>query len=208
MQVTNPKDSIPQSQIWIEVLEKITDVWYDGFPEEEPKLNKKSYFLTIALLIHYHNYYQWIREEKVRKIDNALEAIARLKWEIDRSNVIRSELIGDLDKFCISKLGIIERNEFGNLMLNSETLGQMVDRCSIMILKIHFIKKCIKAPNLDGELRFNGQARLNILTKQIIYVSKCYDNFLMCLMDGNAYMYPYKQIKMYTSSDLISIKQD
>lgn len=196
------KKTIPNSKILIKLLEAKTSQWYDYSPNKEDAHDPNNKFRDFAISIHYCNFLQWDREGKVRSRDISPDTVASLKREIDISNMERHELVEKLDEFCVSQLNIVERNDWSELFLNSETIGQMVDRISILILKIFFTNCHSKKIELDSELRNICSLRVSELRLQLKYVSTCYDRFLAYLRNGTGYMLACKQFKMYEDKDL------
>jgi hypothetical protein len=194
---------IPQSNIMIDIFKRNINLWQEQFPDNEiENIITNDSLLDIALQIHFGNYYQWIREEKVRIENQSMEIISKVKKEIDFSNKRRNKLIGNYDQLCLQHLNIIERNEFSDYKLNSETPGQMVDRLSILLLKIFFMGKCANSSEFDNEVQCKASENIIALKTQFNYLLICYDKFVTNLIRGDAYMCPYKQIKLYSLDDL------
>jgi hypothetical protein len=195
-------DYIPQSKILINIFKLKINLWQEHFPDNEITNITNNSFLDIALQIHFGNYYQWIREAKVRIENQSIEIISKVKKEIDFSNERRNELIGNYDHLCLQHLKIIEKEEFSDYFLNSETPGQMVDRLSILLLKIFFMKKCATSSEVNNDIKCKATENIIALEKQFNYLSICYDKFVNNLISCDAYMCPYKQIKLYSLEDL------
>lgn len=195
-------EAIPNSKVLIKLLEAKTSQWYDHFPDKEGTTDSNNKFQNLAICIHYCNFFQWDREGKIRSSDISPETIRTLKREIDMSNMERNELAEKLDEFCVSQLKLVERNDWSELFINSETLGQMVDRISILILKIFFMECYFKRSDLDSDMRKICFYRVNKLRLQLEYLSTCYDRFISHLRNGTGYMFAYKQFKFYKDEDL------
>jgi len=195
-------NTIPDAQSLIELLEARTGQWHDCSLDEATTGDTGNRFYDLAVSIHRRNFFQWDREEKVRRRDISSDTVAELKREIDDSNMQRARLVEGLDELCVSQLNLVERDDWSNLFLNSETLGQLVDKISILILKIFFTEKQSKRSDLDSKLREICSQRVDKLKIQLKYVAACYDRFLSHLSDGSGYMLAYKQFKMYEDRDL------
>ena len=120
--------------------------------------------------------------------------IARLKKEIDASNSKRSALIEEIDAHFVSKLGMTPTDDWSNLYINSQTLGEMIDKLSILCLKRFFIElKLEKAPSQSINIHFQNIQKIEQLLR---YTIACYDRFVQHLSEGKGYM-PYGQFKIY-----------
>lgn len=195
-------NAIPNSKDLIKLLEAKTSQWYDYFPDKAEITDPNKKFQNLAICIHYCNFFQWDREGKVRSSDISSETIRTLKREIDMSNMDRNELAEKLDDFCVSQLKLVERNDWSELFINSETLGQMVDRISILIIKRFFMESHFKRSNLDSAMRNICFYRVRRLKLQLEFLSTCYDRFISHLRNGTGYMLAYKQFKFYKDEDL------
>lgn len=196
-------DTISNPKTLIKLLEAKTSQWYDYFPNKEETYDPNNKFQDFAIRIHYCNFFQWDREKKVRSKEISPNTIARLKREIDNSNMERNKLIENLDVFCVSQLNIVEKDDWSDLFLNSETLGQLVDRISILILKIFFTECHTKRSDVDIKLRNICSQRVSELRLQLEYVSTCYNRFIFHLRNGTGYILAYKQFKFYEDRDLM-----
>jgi hypothetical protein len=193
---------IPNSKTLIKLFETKTSQWYDHFPDKVGSIGSNNNFQNLAIRIHDRNFFQWDREGKVRSNDISAETIKTLKREIDNSNMDRNKFTEKLDEFCVSQLKIIERNDWSKLYINSEAIGQMVDRISILILKIFFMECHLKRSDLDSKMKQICFYRVSRLRLQLEYLSTCYDRFISHLKDGTGYMLAYKQFKFYKNEDL------
>ncbi len=151
--------------------------------------------------LHACNLFQWQRESEIR--DPGLEAseVVQLKSDIDRSNKQRSRLIGRLDEVCAARLRLVATG-VPDGYINSETIGQLVDRLSILTLKIFFVRSRADQDDASYRLRASCEAHACQLEKQRLYVAACYDRFLQHLSRGSGSMLVSRQFKFYEDADL------
>src|SRR5258706_16328190 len=84
---------------------------------------------------HWHNCLLWEQEDLARRRDVPDSEIASNKRAIDANNQKRNDAIERIDEALLAFLEKTPRK--ANARQNSETAGAMVDRLSILALKIH-----------------------------------------------------------------------
>jgi hypothetical protein len=193
----------PSGSMIIDVFTEKTKEWISHFPEEESIILPDNLIAKIVNL-HYCNYYQWIREDKVHDKKCEDGVIAQLKKEIDVSNLERCCLIEKIDAFFVSKLEIARKDDWSNLYINSQTLGEIIDKLSVLCLKRQFAELMIRKKSEKFE-DINVQ-EIEKIEELIKYVSACYDRFLRHLEEGKGYM-PFGQFKLYSVSNSHQIKE-
>jgi len=177
----------------VAIFRKKTEEWYSCFPEES-NIDATCNLIGKIINLHYRNFYQWIKEEIAHKGECDEHTLAQLKREIDASNLRRSKLIDEIDVYFVSRLGITKHDDLSNLYINSQTLGEIIDKLSILSLKQFFIELELERIALQSRKEYVQRiARINELLK---YVAACFDRFLKFLKEGQAYL-PYGQFKTY-----------
>ena len=91
---------------------------------------------------HRYNSLLWQEEDKARRTDVDAAEIAASKRLIDQFNQKRNDAIEAMDEAILTELRYIE--PAADARLNSETAGAMIDRLSILALKIF---TCASRPN-------------------------------------------------------------
>jgi len=81
--------------------------------------------------------------------------------------------------------------------LNSETAGSMVDRLSIMALKVHAMRAQTRRTDVDAEHVAASTVKLQRLEQQRADLAACLDALLADARAGRAYFKVYRQFKMY-----------
>ena len=94
---------------------------------------------------HRANFDLWHIEDEARAPEVTDASLAAVKRRIDRTNQLRNDLTEELDRFL---MGWLERRALPNPQapLNSESPGLIVDRLSILSLKIYHTREEIGRP--------------------------------------------------------------
>ncbi|SNB45032.1 DUF4254 domain-containing protein [Geobacter sp. DSM 9736] len=155
----------------------------------------------IAIELAYRNFMLWHEEDKARRTDVADSEIAQVKRNIDRYNQQRNDLIEKLDEAILSRL--LSQGEMNpRLPINSETPGSIVDRISILSLKVCHMEEDTLRDDVSEEHRERSRARLAILREQRSDLATA----LALLIDeyrlGKKQMKLYRQFKMYNDPSL------
>mgnify|MGYP006278331681 CR=1 FL=1 len=125
---------------------------------------------------HRFNTLLWREEDLARRTRVADAEIAANKRAIDRFNQARNDATERVDEILLTQLGLVDRDSAGTdtprstaapgARLNSETAGSMVDRLSIMALKIHAMRAQTQRADADAAHREASQRKLLQLQQQ------------------------------------------
>jgi hypothetical protein len=183
---------IPTASEIVKLFIEKTEEWFSYFPEDE-NITLPCNIIGKLIRLHYRNFYQWIKEEKSHSGICTDKEMAELKREIDASNLKRSRIIEEIDEYFIKKLKIKEQNNWTGLYINSQSLGEICDKLSVLCLKYCFIKLALKQSSISSQEYSILLKRVENLIK---YVSECYDRFVEHLKEGKGCMIS-GQIKIY-----------
>jgi hypothetical protein len=86
--------------------------------------------------------------------------------------------------------------------LNSETAGAMIDRLSILSLKIHHMRLQTERTDVDRAHIESCRAKLARLEEQRTDLAACLDRLLGECARGESYFKVYRQFKMYNDPAL------
>lgn len=155
----------------------------------------------IALELAYRNYLLWHEEDKARRTDVNDSVIATVKRAIDKLNQQRNDLIEKLDEAILTELTRTVP-EPATDEINSETPGSIVDRMSIMSLKIYHMDEDSRREDIDDEHRQRSLHRLAVLKLQRSDLYGALGKLLDDYLAGRKRMKLYKQFKMYNDPAL------
>lgn len=156
---------------------------------------------------HRYNSLLWAEEDLARRTQVADRDIAANKRAIDRYNQARNDATERVDEWLLQSLGLVDAASArtdtpislapAGARLNSETAGSMVDRLSIMALKVHAMRQQTQRGDVDEDHRRSSRAKLERLEQQRQDLAGCLDALLADSLAGRAYFKVYRQFKMY-----------
>ena len=169
---------------------------------QKPEISKTSQDLTGLLeRLHFFNFSLWHEEDEARRRDVADSTIAQVKRSIDKFNQSRNDTIQNIDEF-LYHLFIKSGFNLNSGSLNSETLGSMVDRNSIMALKIYHMNEIAVNPQEKEDLRTQCSQKVLKLQEQQLDLESCVKNLLIDISENKRYYKVYFQFKMYNDPNL------
>ena len=161
---------------------------------------------------HFHNRSLWAQEDLARRTQAPDAEIVANKRAIDRHNQARNDAIERIDEFLLSALGLVDPATLASALprstvapgarLNSETAGSMLDRISILGLKIAAMREQTLRGDVDDAHRQACGERLQRLLQQRADLGNCFDELLADSRAGRAYFKVYRQFKMYNDPRL------
>jgi hypothetical protein len=149
---------------------------------------------------HCFNSLLWDEEDMARRTDVDAADIAEGKRRIDRYNQKRNDAVEAIDEAILSALQHVVREPTARL--NSETAGSMIDRLSILSLKILHMRHQAERIDVPQEHTAVCAARLQKLGEQRRDLAFCLDALLAGARSGSAYFKVYRQFKMYNDPHL------
>lgn len=149
---------------------------------------------------HRYNTLLWNEEDKARRTDVGPSEIAASKRLIDQYNQKRNDAVEAIDEAILSELEDCERAS--DARLNSETAGAMIDRLSILSLKIFHMREQTQRVDAGPEHIARCSEKLQRLMIQRRDLGACFDQLLADAQEGRAYYKVYRQFKMYNDPTL------
>ncbi|WP_158945511.1 DUF4254 domain-containing protein [Granulicella sp. S190] len=154
-------------------------------------------FMALAMSQHRANFELWHEEDKARVPDVPDSEIVRVKHAIDRLNQRRNDLVEKMDVWLMERL---EQNPA--TPLHSETPGLIIDRLSILALKIYHTHEEAKRASATEIHRSRNTDRLALLIEQRDDLSDCLDLLWGEVLAGTRRFKLYRQMKMYNDPEL------
>ena len=156
----------------------------------------ESDWLAAVRRQHQANFELWHIEDEARAPGVTDAELAGVKRRVDRTNQRRNALAEQLDRALLAWLeprGLPN----GAAELNSESPGLMIDRLSILALKIyHTGEEAERADAPQGHASRNLE-RLTILEEQRANLAGCLDALWRETLAGTRRFKLYRQLKMY-----------
>ncbi|MBL0089519.1 MAG: DUF4254 domain-containing protein [Ideonella sp.] len=159
---------------------------------------------------HRNNCLLWAEEDLARRTRVADADIAANKRAIDGYNQARNDATERVDELLLMALGLVDAASArtdapvstmpAGARLNSETAGSMVDRLSIMALKVHAMRAQTLRTDVDAEHLAGSRVKLARLEQQRADLGRCLDELLADARAGRAYFKVYRQFKMYNDA--------
>jgi len=143
---------------------------------------------------------QWHMEDVVRNPEiNPVEGLA-WKRRIDASNQERTDVVEYIDSYFLEEYKNISPK--ATAKINSESPAWVIDRLSILALKIYHMQEETTRPDASEEHKNSCTDKLNILLNQRTDLSNSLDELITDIENGDKYMKVYKQMKMYNDPNL------
>jgi hypothetical protein len=150
---------------------------------------------------HRANFDLWHIEDEARTPGATDVDVAQVKRRIDSTNQTRNDLAEDLDRTLLAWL---EPRGLPNpeAPLHSESPGLIIDRLSILALKIyHTREEAGRADAPPGHAERN-RSRLAVLEEQRADLAHCLDGLWRDTLAGTRRFKLYRQLKMYNDPTL------
>ncbi|MGD0367012.1 MAG: DUF4254 domain-containing protein [Acidobacteriaceae bacterium] len=178
--------------------DRATRLWHD---EPSKVVTVALPFLETVLAQHRANFDLWHTEDRARAPRASDHDIAEVKRAIDRFNQTRNDLTEQCD---VALFEALRASDLPNpaAELNSESPGLMIDRLSILALKIFHTEEEIDRPNAPPGHRDRNRERMALLQEQRSDLVACLDRLWSEVLQGTRRFKIYRQLKMYNDPTL------
>jgi hypothetical protein len=158
-------------------------------------------FASLVARQHLANFELWHIEDEARTPGATDADLARVKRRIDETNQRRNDLSEQID---LALLGALETQGLPNSKapLHSESPGLMIDRLSILALKVFHTREEVARPDAPEGHAGRNLARLDVLTVQRADLAGCLDALWTETLAGTRRFKLYRQLKMYNDPAL------
>jgi hypothetical protein len=166
-----------------------------GHDPASPAPQPLSLFDQLVLDQHRANFDLWHREDDARDPDASDHTIVETKHDIDRLNQTRNDLAEQID---VTLLDLAPENP--SALLHSESPGLIIDRLSILALKIFHTESQLHRSTIEHQQR--NHLRLLVLNEQRTDLSGCLADLWKEVLAGQRRFKLYRQLKMYNDPAL------
>lgn len=180
----------------LSIFEKSVKEWHEKI---ESKYEKDS-MEEILYSKNQIDTIQWHVEDEIRRPDLPDSDLVKFKREIDALNQKRTDLVEKLDDYFYNQF--VNVSKLPNSKMNSETPAWLIDRMSILELKIFHMDEQVNRKDASVTHIETCRKKLEILLEQKKDLSICLDDLLLELSEGKKYMKVYRQMKMYNDQNL------
>jgi hypothetical protein len=143
---------------------------------------------------------QWHLEDIIRLPDiNPVEAL-QIKRRIDKSNQDRTDRVEQMDDYFLYQFKDVTPKPTAKI--NSETPAWLLDRMSILLLKIYHMKEQTERKDASAEHIAKCQTKLDVLLVQREDMQMAFDQLMEDIRNGDRKMKVYRQMKMYNDESL------
>lgn len=184
-----------ESAALMRLHEQALSDWYRARPEAVEPADTLEGLIRAQ---HFCNFSLWNHEDEARRRDVPDAYIADCKRSIDRWNQRRNDFIEKIDLHLLAEL---READTARGRQNSETAGSMVDRISILSLKIHHMG--INAARKDDPaLAAECAEKVKVLRTQREDLARCLAELLDDFRAGRRFFRLYRQFKAYNDPRL------
>lgn len=193
----------------VKIHDQRTTAWHRSSPGSseastdsvEQRANPHSDMLNLIARQHRANFELWHIEDEAR-IPGATEAdLADVKRRVDQTNQHRNDLSEEIDRLLLTWLearGLPNPNA----PLHSESPGLIIDRLSILALKIYHTREEAEREDAPRGHEDRNRERLAILEQQRTDLDACLDALWRETLAGSRRFKLYLQLKMYNDPTL------
>ncbi len=182
----------------VALQDRLTRLWHET-AELAPAAADE--WLTLVARQHRANFDLWHIEDEARAPRVSDAELARVKRRIDQTNQLRNDLAEELDRALLQWL---EARGLPNAAapLNSESPGLIIDRLSILALKIYHTRDETGRKDAPEGHAERNRARLQVLEEQRGDLAGCLDALWRDTVSGARSFKLYRQMKMYNDPAL------
>jgi hypothetical protein len=189
----------------VDLHDRWTRAWH--WVAEEPDLatlpdpGGQSEWASLVLRQHRANFELWHIEDAARTPGATEAELANVKRSVDQTNQRRNDLTEEIDRALLHWLGArgLPNPE---APLHSESPGLIIDRLSILALKIYHTREEAERMDAPAGHAARNRERLAILDEQRADLAHCLDVLWKETLAGARRFKLYRQLKMYNDPSL------
>ncbi len=185
----------------VDLHDRLTAAWHQA-PETGGNTAAAGWeWLGTVACQHRANFDLWHIEDEARAPGATDAQLAGVKRRVDQTNQRRNDLAEELDRTLLAWLEIRGLPDPG-APLNSEPPGLMIDRLSILALKIYHTREEAERADAPQGHAGRNRDRLAILEEQRADLAGCLDELWRETLAGTRRFKLYRQMKMYNDPSL------
>jgi len=143
---------------------------------------------------------QWHLEDIVRNPEiDPVEGL-KLKRRIDKSNQERTDVVERVDDYFLDRFKNVTPKS--DARINSETPAWLLDRMSILMLKIYHMEEQTKRRDAAPDHIARCESKLSLLVEQKSDMQAAFDELMEDVGSGVRRFKVYRQVKMYNDPSL------
>ena len=177
---------------WIDPCPLQDQALVDWYRDPPASVEAGSNLLSLILAQHFCNFKLWGLEDEARRTDVDDTHIANVKRSIDRWNETRNDLIERIDEALLARMPAVDP---AIAEQHSETAGQMMDRLSILSLKVWHMSR--SAHTEEDPLAKECAAKAGILENQRADLARCVHRLDQDFQAGRRFFKVFRQFKSY-----------
>lgn len=182
--------------------DQLTSRWHQEAIETwQPPTGQHGAWTALVARQHLANFELWHTEDAARTPGVTDADLARVKRRIDETNQRRNDLSEQIDEMLLDTLAS-QGLPNPEAPLHSESPGLMIDRLSILALKIFHTHEEVERPGAPAGHAERNRTRLEILTAQRDDLAACLDRLWVETLAGSRCFKLYRQLKMYNDPAL------
>jgi len=156
-------------------------------------------FLRLVEENHAFNYQLWHAEDRARREDMGHTFVYQAKREIDQHNQQRNNRMEAMDEWMFNTL---KPSSSATCPVHSETPGMMIDRLSILALKLFHMNEQANREDASESHRAMCLKKTRVLTEQHQQLRQCLDDLIQAAREQTRTFRVYHQFKMYNDPTL------
>jgi len=182
-----------------ELDDELTERWHEDTCDADAGVNDE--WLSLVARQHRANFDLWHIEDEARAPGATEAELAAVKRRVDTTNQRRNDLAEQIDGKLIAWL---EARGLPNQAapLHSESPGLIIDRLSILALKIYHTREEAGREDAPAGHAERNRDRLAILAEQRGDLANCLDSLWRETLEGKRRFKLYRQMKMYNDPSL------
>jgi hypothetical protein len=192
-----PGTPLSSSQV-ITLHDRCTVAWHRDVPAVPASL---AGFERAVAEQHLANFELWHAEDDARTPEASDHDLASIKRFIDHANQRRNDLSEQCDVFLLNLLSQQNLPE-PSAELNSESPGLILDRLSILSLKLFHTREEVERPGAPAGHSERNLERLHILAEQREDLAGALDRLWHQVLTRQRRFKLYRQLKMYNDPAL------